>query len=129
MASILTQCFEFSFSKTYAYADLVRREIFSEESLHDPMETASSLDDQILKPQKRTLLHDYIQSVIESDIHFLFSGPGWTYDCIEPVFDLLDGYDIEYPTLDDYILKMYRDKKQDSHSIKKSSNFSVELPR
>jgi 5-methylcytosine-specific restriction endonuclease McrA len=109
MPSILSQCFEFSFNKSYAYADLVRREILCEYSIHDPTETASCLEDQILKPQKHTLLHDYIEAIIADDIHFNFSGPGWDYDCVEPVFELLNGHDIEYETLDDYIVNMYRD--------------------
>lgn len=109
MASILAQCFEFSFSKTYSYADLVRREILSDISIYDPVDTASELEQQILKPCKRTLLHDYIKSVIAGDIHFFFSGPGWDYDCVDPVFELLDGYDIEYETLDDYIFNMFRE--------------------
>lgn len=109
MANILSQCYEFSFNKTYAYADLVRREIFSDISIHDPADTASSLEEQVLKPNKRTLLHDYIESVIADDIYFHFSGPTWDYDCVEPIFDLLNGYNIEYETLDDYIVNLFRD--------------------
>jgi hypothetical protein len=109
MSKILQECHVFNFSESYSYADKVRKAIFEDDFLIDPIDVASDLDKQILKPQKWSLLHDYIDYVVRDDLRFYFGGPGWDYECINPVFSMLDSHGVEYLTLEQYIEEHFRD--------------------
>jgi len=113
MGNILSQCHEFNFSETYAYADKVRKEIFSDNSLYEPVELASDLELQISKPQRHTILHDYIEYIVSDDIRFFFTGPLWDYDCIDPVFEMLDSHSVKYFSLHEYVANLYREDDSD----------------
>ncbi|EKF9168869.1 HNH endonuclease [Vibrio cholerae] len=109
MKNILSQCHEFKLSETYAYADLVRKEIFSEYSMIEAIDVASDVEKQISQPCRRTLLHDYIEAIVEKDIYQCFCGPAWDYDCVDPVLELLESHDIVFLTLEDYVADLYKD--------------------
>lgn len=106
---MLDKCHTFNFSESYAFADTVRKTIFEDKYLVDPVETASDLEKQIEKPQKHTLLHDYIGYVVEENLSFYFRGPGWDFADIEPIFTMLDSHGVNYSTLEQYIKDLYRD--------------------
>lgn len=72
---MLDKCHTFNFSESYAFADKVRKAIFEDSYIIEPVETASNIEHQITKPQKQTLLHDYIRYVVEEDLSFYFHGP------------------------------------------------------
>ncbi|WP_394230555.1 HNH endonuclease [Shewanella colwelliana] len=109
MSHILSQCHTFNFSESYAYADKVRKAIFESEYVIDPVDVACDLDTQILKPQKWTVLHDYIDYVVRDDLNFYFRGGGWDYEDVTPVFAMLNSHQIEYLTLERYIEEWHRD--------------------
>jgi hypothetical protein len=109
MSRILQECHVFHFSESYSYADKVRKAIFENDFLIEPIEVASDLETQISKPQKWTLLHDYIDYVVCDDLDFYFRGGGWDYDDIQPVFPMLDSHEIKYLTLEQYIENLFRD--------------------
>lgn len=106
---MLDKCHTFNFSESYAFADKVRKAIFEDQYIIEPVETASNIENQIKKPQKQTLLHDYIKYVVEDDLTFYFRGPGWEYSEIEPVLTMLDSHGVTYSSLDQYIKDLYRD--------------------
>ena len=109
MSHILDKCHVFNFSESYAYADKVRKAIFEDKYVIDPVEIASNIDDQIVKPQQWTILHDYIKYVIEEDFALYFRGAGWDYSDIEPVFSILNSHGINYLCLSRYIEEQHRD--------------------
>jgi hypothetical protein len=109
MKTILDICHEFNFGETYAYTDKVRKAIFEQPYGADPVEVATDIENQISRPQKWTLLHDYIGHVIEEDIHFHFSGPGWDYYAVEPVVEILDSLQIPYTSLEEFVTDFYAD--------------------
>jgi len=109
MSRALQNCHVFHFSESYSYADKVRKAIFEDDFLIEPCDVASDLETQIAKPQKWTLLHDYIKYVVCDDLNFYFHGGGWDYDDVFPVFSMLDSHKIEYVTLEQYIENLYRD--------------------
>lgn len=109
MSQIHNKCHAFNFSETYSYADKVRKEIFEDDFMIDPIDIASDLDNQLSKPRKWTLLHDYIDYVVRDDLNFYFRGGGWDYEDINPIFSMLDAHSIEYLTLEQYIEELFRD--------------------
>ncbi|PCM46100.1 hypothetical protein CPA50_09160 [Marinobacter sp. ANT_B65] len=109
MSQILQKCHVFNFSESYSYADKVRKAIFEDNFLIDPIDIASDLDNQISRPQKWSLLHDYIDYVVRDDLNFYFRGGGWDYEDVNPVFSMLEAHNIEYTTLEQYIEEHYRD--------------------
>lgn len=109
MNRILDKCHSFNFSESYAYADKVRKAIFEERYVIEPVEVASDIENQIAKPQQWTILHDYIGYVIDDDLGFHFRGMGWDYHCIEQVFPMLVSHGIEYLTLPRFAEEHYRD--------------------
>ena len=111
--SILFNQHEFNFSETYAYADKVRKHIFDEGCDIEIIGLASDYENQITKPQKWTLLHDYINHIVTEDIDFNFGGPAWGYDCVEPLFPILDAHGVEYKTLQEYVEQQLRDAEEE----------------
>ena len=109
MSHVLRNCHFFNFSESYAYADKVRKAIFEDDFLADPIEVASNIDEQITKPQKWSLLHDYIDYVVRDDLNFYFRGGPWDYEDVTPIFSMLDSHEIEYLELDKYIQNIFRD--------------------
>lgn len=109
MSQILQKCHVFNFSESYAYADKVRKAIFEDLYVIEPIDVASDLDKQIAKPQKWSLLHDYIDYVVRDGLNFYFRGGGWDYDDVQPVFSTLNSHGVEYLTLERYIEEWYRD--------------------
>ncbi|ELB2259391.1 HNH endonuclease [Vibrio parahaemolyticus] len=109
MSSILSKCHTFVFSESYAFADMVRKSIFESDYMIDPIDVASNLDRQITKPQKNTLLHDYIGYVVRDHLNFYFRGGGWEYEDISPIFPMLESHQIEFLELDEYIMDLKRD--------------------
>ncbi|WP_394203225.1 HNH endonuclease [Marinagarivorans algicola] len=109
MKDILSKCHDFNFSESYAFADKVRKAIFENDYFIEPVGVASDIENQIKKPQKQTILHDYIGCIVESELTFHFRGPAWGYDCVEPIFEYLKTYKIKYLTLSEYIEEQYRD--------------------
>lgn len=109
MNHIFSKCHSFNFTESYAYADKVRKAIFEDRYVIEPVEIASDIENQISKPQKWTILHDYIDYVIQDDLVFNFRGPGWDYSCIEAVFPMLDSHGIEYLSLARYVEEHHRD--------------------
>lgn len=106
---MLDKCHVFNFSESYAFADKVRKSIFEDEYIIEPADTASNIELQITKPQKQTLLHDYIRYVVEDNLSYYFSGPGWDYSEIEPVITMLDSHRVAYYDLEQYIKDLYRE--------------------
>lgn len=113
MASILADCHDFNFSESYAYADMVRKHILDDNCIIEITDLASDFENQIRKPQKWTLLHDYIEYIISNDIEFNFGGPGWDYDCIEPLFPILDSHGVQYKSLERYVSDLYSEDGSD----------------
>lgn len=109
MSQILQKCHAFNFSESYSYADKVRKAIFEDDFLIDPIDIASDLDNQISKPKKWTLLHDYIDYIVRDDLNFYFRGGGWGYEDVNPIFSMLDAHNIEYLNLEQYIEEQFRD--------------------
>ncbi|WP_054112979.1 HNH endonuclease [Marinagarivorans algicola] len=109
MKDILSKCHDFNFSESYAFADKVRKAIFENDYFIEPVGVASDIENQIKKPQKQTILHDYIGCIVESELTFHFRGPAWGYDCVEPIFEYLKTHKIKYLTLSEYIEEQYRD--------------------
>lgn len=109
MSQSLQEYHAFNFSESYSYADKVRKAIFENDFLIEPIDVASDLDNQIFKPQKWTLLHDYIDHIVRDDLNFYFRGGGWDYDDVNPLFSMLDTHEIEYLALEKYIEEHYRD--------------------
>ncbi|MHC8361755.1 HNH endonuclease [Pseudomonas sp. LS2P72] len=109
MSNVLQSCHAFNFSESYSYADKVRKAIFENDFSIDPMDVASDLENQVAKPQKWSLLHDYIDHVVRDDLNFYFRGGGWDYDDVRPVFSMLDSHKIQYLTLVQYIEEQFRD--------------------
>lgn len=103
MIKIVDKHYAFNFSESYAYADKVRKAIFESDFPIDPLEVATNLTEQISKPTKWTLLHDYISYVICEDLEFHFRGGGWDYDDVIPIFSMLDSHGIEYQSLIQYV--------------------------
>jgi len=92
---------------------MVRKHIFDDDCVIEITELASDLENQIKKPKKWTLLHDYIKYIISSDIESNFGGPGWDYDCIEPLFSILDSHGVQYKSLDQYVSDLYKEDGTD----------------
>lgn len=109
MSQILQKCRAFNFSESYSYADKVRKAIFEDDFLIDPIDIASDLANQISKPQKWTLLHDYIDYIVRDDLNFYFRGGGWDYEDLNSIFSMLDAHDIKYIGLEQYIEEQFRD--------------------
>lgn len=109
MSQTLQKCHVFNFSESYAYADKVRKAIFEDLYVIEPIDVASDLDKQIEKPQKWSLLHDYIDYVVRDELSFYFRGGGWDYDDVQPAFSMLDSHGVKYLTLESYIEEWYRD--------------------
>lgn len=51
MSQILQKCHAFNFSESYSYADKVRKAIFEDDLLNDPIDIASDLDNRTIKPR------------------------------------------------------------------------------
>jgi hypothetical protein len=100
--SVLSQCHEFKFSESYRYASEVRKAIFEGTHADSVLDVASDLEKQILAPRKKTLLHDYIEYVIQDDLNFYFSDAGYDDNCAAPVIEMFDQYKIEYLSLEEY---------------------------
>ncbi|HAV1378311.1 TPA: HNH endonuclease [Vibrio parahaemolyticus] len=109
MSKILSKCHTFNFSESYAFADKVRKAIFESDYIIDPLDVASDLDNQITKPQKITLLHDYIDYLVTDHLTFYFRGGGWEYEDMAPILPMLESHQIEFLELDEYIKDWYRD--------------------
>lgn len=109
MSQTLQKCHAFNFSESYSYADKVRKAIFEDDFQIDPIDIASDLDNQVAKPQKWTLLHDYINYIVREDLNFYFHGGGWDYEDVNPIFSMLNTYDIRYLALEQYIEEQLRD--------------------
>ena len=102
MSTILSQCYEFGFSESYRYASEVRQAII--EGRHDDsiLDCASDLEVQILKPTKQTLLHDYIEYIINDDLNFHFSDAAHDDDCVAPVIQMFKSYKIKHLSFEEY---------------------------
>ncbi|AUW06211.1 hypothetical protein C1N51_21365 [Vibrio campbellii] len=109
MSSILEKCHTFKFSESYGFADKVRKAIFERDYAIDPLEVAEDVELQVTKPQKRTLLHDYIEYVVVDHLNFYFRGGGWEFEDVLPVLSMLESHQIEYQELDHYIKELLRD--------------------
>ena len=109
MSNVLENCHAFNFSESYSYADKVRKAIFEGDFFIEPLDVASDLEKQVAKPQKRSLLHDYIDYVVRDDLSFYFSGGGWDYEDVRPIFSMLDSHSIQYLTLVQYVEEHFRD--------------------
>ncbi len=116
MSSILSNYHEFNFSESYAYAGAVRKHIFDKECDIEIVDLASNFDKQVANPQKRTLLHDYIDYIVTADIEFYFSGSAWDYGCVEPVFSILENHRVSYKSLEQYIVEYLKDDINNSKS-------------
>lgn len=109
MSQVFSKCHIFNFSESYAYADKVRKAIFEDLYAIEPIDVASDLENQIAKPKKWTLLHDYIDYVVRDDLNFYFRGGGWDYDDVLPIISMLDSHRIQHLTLEQYIEGWCRD--------------------
>lgn len=109
MSDILSKCHTFNFSESYGFADIVRKAIFESDYIIEPIEVASDLENQITKPQKRTLLHDYIEYVVSDHLNFYFRGGGWEYEDMTPILPMLELHQIPFLTLEQYIENWFRD--------------------
>lgn len=103
MSHILSACHDFNFSESYAYADIVRKAIFNSDYMIDPVDVASDIEAQSVKPRKWTILHDYINYVVSQELRFYFRGGGWEYEDVTPIFAMLKSHQIEFFSLEEYI--------------------------
>lgn len=109
MGNVLENCRTFNFSESYSYADKVRKAIFEDDFFIEPIDAASDLEKQAARPQKWSILHDYIDYVVRDDLNFYFRGGGWDYDDVRPIFSMLDSHRIPYLTLVQYVEEQFRD--------------------
>ena len=87
---------EMKFSYTYNYAGFIRNKIFDNKPEDYLNETIDPDLDKLLKPDKETILHDYIQWVIEDEIEYL----GRKVEPIEDWEELLNDYKVPFSKSD-----------------------------
>lgn len=102
MSTILSQCYEFSFNESYRYASEVRQALFEDRHDGSILDIASDLENQILKPQKTTLLHDYIKYIINDDLYFYFSDAAYDDNCAAPVIEMFRKHKVDFLSFEEY---------------------------
>jgi len=118
---------EMKFSYTYNYAGFIRKQIFdnkAEDNLNEVIETDF---DKMLKPDKETILHDYIHWVIEDEMEYV----GRKIGPIQDWEELLSDYKIQFSRdeideeNEDYI--DYLEKKIKENVIDQITNETFQL--
>jgi hypothetical protein len=98
--NILDAHHDFSFFASYRFAGKVRGAIFEDDS-YFPTESDEFLE-QALKPMKRTILHCYIDKVIDSEVYFDLSDATFNDNCGDYVIKMLQAYSVKFKSFSAY---------------------------
>lgn len=118
---------EMKFSYTYNYAGFIRNKIFDNKPEEHLDEIIDPDFDKLLKPDKETILHDYIQWVIDDEIEYL----GRKVEPIEDWEELLTDYKIPFSKNDidedEEIYVDYLEEKIKNNVVQKITNETFQL--
>jgi len=118
---------EMKFSYTYNYAGFIRNKIFDNKPEDYLIECIDPDFDKLLKPNKETILHDYIQWVIKDEVEYI----GRKINPIKEWEELLNDYKVPFSKNDiNDIEESYRDyleTKINDNVVKKITNETFQL--
>ncbi|EIV8646661.1 MULTISPECIES: HNH endonuclease [Vibrio] len=92
---------DFKFCASYKLADSIRVAVF-EGYCDSPMEIATDFDNQVLKPVKNSLLHDYITHYINEYFYFYLMDRHGDEFSSEEIRQWCDEYNLSYLSPKDY---------------------------
>lgn len=109
---------DFKFCASYKLASDIRYATFNEcyESLY---ETASSFTEQVLKPQKKSLLHDYISHNIKDYFSFYLNECTRDEGCGDEIIEWCNEYQIEVKNPKVYFRELGVDYEKDEPDLNK----------
>lgn len=101
---------DFKYGAVFQFAHDVRERIMNQ-SFCSVIDSASDFEEQIIKPQKNTILHDFIEDSIDEHFKVIYFNPCFDVYCIEDiellddnaVTQLFDQYKIHYLTIEQYL--------------------------
>jgi hypothetical protein len=98
---VFPQHHDFKFCASYKIADQLRSVVF-DGYCDEPLEVASNFDEQLLKPTKNSILHDYITHFIVGYFDFYINGAAHDDFCGDEIREWCEEYSLDIKTPKQY---------------------------